>query len=264
MSEKTDKVEQKPDLGETLKKLDMTATQLEGLVTAGVVMPKPDKLEDLPDPVRKQVSSMIRDEITKSEEVLKSQLYGTIEKQKKDLEKLLNAEQTREQERLWKEKQAEQERLAELEKTKTLEQKLQEQKEEASKLFSDVTSKYESEFAKLRKSMESEKLAVLREKLIIENGVGDLDVFIPDPLQTDVTEEGIKQAVELAKAKLESLKMKSETIKQTTEGAQIPTGDSHISGNRAMYETNTIRSASKEDLNKIKEDVYKKYSQLFS
>ena len=255
-------------LDETLKKIDMTAEQLDKAIKAGLVIPTPSKVDDLPETLRGEIDKKIREELSKSEETIKSQLYKTIEKQKGDIEKLLSAEAAREQAKAEAEAariKAEQE---EAQKRLSLEEKLQQQSEITKKIIDEMSSTYEEKISSITKQLETEKLSLLRDKLIADNGVGDLDVFIPDPKSgQSVTEEAIRQAVELAKEKLSALKSTEKTVQtqnQTPAGARFPSGTGHLTGNQPVFDEATVERASKEQLQDIKEKIWAKYANLMS
>lgn len=262
----SEQANQEQNLNETLKKLNLTAEQLESAVKAGIVIPKPKSLEELPEEVRQSIDKKIHDELAKSEENIKSQLYKTIEKQKSDLEKLQQAEAERE--RIKQEQEAERLRLEqeEIQKRMSLEEKLQQQAEAARKMVDELSSTYESKLKEITDSMRLEKLALLREKLIAENQVSDLDVFIPDPTKGQpATEESIRQAVELAKEKLAVLKTEKPTqIQSQNPGARVPSGDGHLRGGQSSFDEAAIARAGRSELDRYKEEAWKKYGHLFS
>lgn len=253
------------DRSKVLSEVGLSEEQVNKLVESGVVIPVPKSIDDLPETIRSDIDKKIREELVKSEETIKSQLYKTIEKQKSDIEKLMSVEEERRRKIAEEEAERKRKEEEEAQKRMTLEEKLQQQSEATKKIIDEMSKTYEEKISSITRQMEVEKLSILREKLIAENNIGELDVFIPDPASGQpVTEDDIRKAVDLAKERLNLLKKeKPETqTPSRSVGTRVPSGSGHLIGQGIEIDEQVIKQASKSELEKIKEQIWNKYADL--
>jgi chromosome segregation ATPase len=212
--------EKAAEIEKILTDVGVEADKLQKLVAAGVVIPRPGKLDDLPEDLRQQVQGLVQAETAKEIKTAKDQLYATLEKHKSSNEELRKA--IEEQNKRIREEEQTKAKLAQDEATRalTLEQRMEQIKLDSQRAIEDAQKLANEQIRQLQTSLRKTSLGALREKLIMASGAEIIPELVINPeMFPTATEEDIMQSAELARAKYQEIHAQIEAKRATAQTA---------------------------------------------
>jgi hypothetical protein len=220
-----------------------------------------------------EMREAVRKELQESEANIRKQLYGKIDGLTEQLDVLTKDKEERERVIAEKLKAEEDERLRKEEEQKTLEQKLDDFKQQSSEkdeLFKsqmeEFAQKAQERVNQLEAELTKERLGKLRAELISQADGSIIAEMVADPaVNTGLTEEELRASVEAAKETFEKYATKP-APDGSTERDQLPNS---MRGKRSPGNTNQrgkeytqkdmLKVATKEELSAMKDEVLRKH-----
>lgn len=208
------------EIEKILTEVGVEADKLQKLVASGVVIPRPSKLDDLPEDLKLQVQSLVQAETSKEIKTAKDQLYATLEKHKSSNEELRKAIEEQNK-RIREEEQAKAKAVQdEAAKTLTLEQRMEQIKLDSQKALEESQRQANEQIRLLQTNLRKTTLGALREKLIMASGSEIIPELVINPdLFPTATEDDIMQSAELARAKYQEIHAQIEAKRATAQTA---------------------------------------------
>lgn len=252
--------------------------QVKKLVDAGLVIPKPNSVDDLPKELRNQVDDLIKGKSKEEAQKIKDQLYDSMEHYKNRLQEVESVLQKQKEDRETLEK-TEQEKLEKERKEKlTLSQKLEEAQRESEERLNSIQEQMSNKVKELERQLNKERLTSVREKAKAEFKGQLVESLILDPEKNpDATEEDLIKSIEIAHQEFKRIVEPYEQQLQQISSQEVVEEqprtldllrakfkgggrDSNISGYDSGNLTQKIKSArSVDDLQPLLESTLKKY-----
>lgn len=191
---------------QVLTETGVTAEQIKKLMDAGLVMPKPQKLEDLPAEMKALVQQAVAAETQKERNIVREQLKSTLDTYKSKIENVETLLKEREAAVRAEEEAKRQALLAEQSKGLPIEAKLEQLKRESEEALKKLRDDYETKNRELALNLRKTQLSSIREKLILSSGGEVIPELVIDPeMFPTATEEDIKRSFELSQQKYRTL-----------------------------------------------------------
>lgn len=268
-----------PVSADKLKELGINQVQYDSLAKAGMIQ-SATAIGDLPQALQDDIQAKIRDAQKEGSQIARDQLHKTLEKQRTDMDSLKGTIEEREAKIKAEEDASKASVEAELEKTRSIEEKLENMRLESQKAIESISNTATTQMKALENQLNVERLRNMRQELLATANGELIPELLSDPSLPGLTPELLTASFETAKATYASMKEKMVTEYQTANPVapdpdpaapatgqsapfggrgMVPPQNSHLGSTPDTFNADTIKNMGAEALASEKERLLKKF-----